>query len=110
MNLLIQGEFNKRISLIFKANLGQINTEPDCTALGALQVTLRQISNLLFNHHLFSRWHEENDDSNQEFFQRETYPVSRKLLSVDELDTAKTFFTEIKLDLLRNRKYLWEKV
>jgi len=73
--------------------------------LEALRLVLRNLTNLLYNQHLMSRWHEEHDSSES------PYPVTSScVFEPQKVEELKEFYETIKLDLLRNRKHIWKQI
>lgn len=66
------------------------------------QLIFKSFTNIMHNSHLLSKWHEEGDSGREGAF-----PVMR--LSQDS-STIYAFCSKVKHDLLRNRKYIWDKM
>jgi hypothetical protein len=93
-------------SSTLEALVRQIPTESfvDC-----LRRVAKRLSRLLYNHHLFSRWHEENDqmhlNSASGFNATKEY-----VTQLERLKEVLAFYGQLKTDLLRSRKHLWGKL
>lgn len=69
----------------------------------------KRLSRLLYNHHLFSRWHEENDQQNLN--SSDGFTTTKQFItSPERLTEVLRFYTLVKTDLLRSRKHLWAKM
>ncbi|CAG9313270.1 CCDC132 [Blepharisma stoltei] len=121
VNLAIHTEFMNSITRIIKQALEQAlaneasalsvesmtNLLNSTNYLTALRLMLRDLTNLMYNHHLISRWHEENDQA----YKNEVYPVTHLYIKDENrLNSVIEFYSAVKLDLLRNRKHIWEKM
>ena len=112
VNKLIQSEFMHSISRMIKESL-QIASKRYLESvqdllkavnnkefIEAIRLILKSFTDLMYNHHLISRWHEEKD----------FVLTKESITDPDQLKDTISFYSEVRRDLLRNRKHIWAKM
>lgn len=64
--------------------------------LEAARLMFKNLTNIMYNNHLISRWHEEKG--------------GESAVNTEDPVRVKEFFTEVKRSLLRNRKHVWGRI
>jgi hypothetical protein len=77
----------------------------------AMQDIFKALVQFMYSNHLFSRWHFENEYVSFSLAASKGCPVTLSYVSdTDSLTRLAASYAFIQDDLLRNRKYLWEKM
>jgi hypothetical protein len=124
INKAIQAEFMHSINRLIKESIETITPHLPSSSIEqmlkmisssnyipSIRLIYKNLTTLMYSHHLLSRWHEENEYFLNSVSEQNSYPVTQKFMkNLKKFEEIQGFYVEIKMSLLKNRKFIWEKI